>query len=166
MSSILDALDALAEAHGSAALGAAFRSLQRQVRQIRRASSRSESAFTNAVMEAVDLRAQLKADGATGTDLEAGLEAVVRATWPRSPGAHAWKYLCETCRDTGLEMRWCEGRGCGLAHGNTHAPHEVGWPCFCSKGERFRETKPAQLDAISAAAKTAKAAKPSRFGGR
>lgn len=158
------ALDALSQAHGPRALVEAHRRLQRSVARTRRAAT-DERQMANVIMAAVDLRLRLKADGATGAELEDGLAAVVREAWPKHR-PEPWHYLCATCADSGLELRIChDGKGCGLAEGKPHEhPHEYGVPCFCSLGHRFRERRPQVDDAITAAARTARPKPMSRFG--
>jgi len=116
------------------------------------------------VMDALAMRDRLKADGLTGPALDAGLEGVLRDTWPK-PDAdlespqHA---RCGTCRGYGLEMRTCPGDSrCGITR-KPHAPHEYGTPCWCDLGRRFREKQaPTDVDALALAAKQKK---PSRWG--
>jgi len=162
--SLYEALDALSQAHGAKALIEAHRRLQRSVRRARTASH-DDRKMADAIMAAVDLRLRLKADGATGAELNAGLEAVVRDAWPKQRD-EAWRYLCATCSDTGLELRMCpDGKVCGMANGRRHeAPHEYGVPCYCSLGRRFRARQLTQDDAVAVAARTAKQKPMSRFG--
>ncbi len=110
------------------------------------------------VMEAVAYREKLKADGVESCDLDAGIEAVLRARWPKPWDRTApWRYLCEECGDTGLVMLQCKpGRRCNgistrtdgpgekpgkytrLCVGSASYEHDYGVACSCAKGERFR----------------------------
>ena len=113
------------------------------------------------VMEAIKMRDQLKADGMTGPALDAGLETVVRDIWPKPKDrTEPWHDGCATCRDYGLEMRWCPGDGSCGSHPVTqrprkpHAPHEYGKPCWCVAGRRHQEkVAPSAEDAETMAAK-------------
>jgi hypothetical protein len=160
---VYEALDALSQAHGPRALVEAHRRLQRSVKRTRQASG-TERQMADAIMAAVDVRQRLKADGATGGELENGLALVVKESWPKHR-PEPWRYLCATCLDSGLELRIChDGQACGLANGKPHEhPHEYGVPCFCSLGRRFKTRERSPEDAVSAAAKVSK---PTRFGGR
>lgn len=154
------ALDKLTQAHGSAALAAAFRGVQRTVRKSRQAEK--VGGLATAIMESIRLRDEMKAGGMTGAALDRGLEAVLREVWPKPHGrTEPWHDQCGNCRDYGLEMLTCPGDAtCGFL--KTHGPHEYGRPCWCVKGNRFRG-KPKQTpdDALALAAKQKK---PSRFG--
>jgi hypothetical protein len=163
MSSLTDALETLANAHGASALASAFRKVQRHVKAERQSRRTEDRTFAHVVMAAVDLRATLQADGATGHDLEGGLIAVLKASWPRSAEARAWQTLCPACDDYGLVLRACEGLGCGLAKGQRHGPHTYGVPCHCKEGARYRERAKGPENVMERAAKTSK---PTRFGTR
>lgn len=119
------------------------------------------------IMAAVDIRQRLKADGASGHELEGGLEAIVRETWPKPTSGRTdpWHYNCDACADSGLELHICrDGKSCGMAHGKRHAaPHEYGTPCWCERGHRFKARQRTQEDAVAVAARVAK---PTRFGAR
>lgn len=160
---LYEALDALSQAHGAKALIEAHRRLQRSVRRARLPST-TDRQMADTIMAAVDLRQRLKADGATGAELEAGLEAVVRESWPKFR-PEPWHYLCANCSDSGLELRICpDGTACGLANGRPHEhPHTYGVPCFCERGAWFRVRR-TQTDPIAAAAKTATPKQLTRFG--
>jgi len=132
------------------------------------------------VLEAIAYRDGLKAKGASQTDLDAGLEAILRDRWPKPHDRTTpWRYLCELCQDTGLRIFTCrpsarcngistrtdgpgsragkERRLCVMA---TDETHEYGEPCVCERGARFRPRARGVDDFVSAA----KASKPTRFG--
>lgn len=110
-----------------------------------------------AVVYAVRVRDGLKASGMTGPQLDAGLESLLRDTWPKPHNrTEPWRDNCEACRDYGLEMHWCPGDAtCGRKR--VHPPHEYGRPCWCSAGRRHQQ-KPSQTpeDVTTMAAKPKK----------
>jgi hypothetical protein len=117
----------------------------------------TDGALADTIKEALRLVDVQRAQGATKAECDAYLEKVVRESWPVT---REWKYLCDKCGDTGLEMRECQGDAtCGRS--KRHLPHEYGDPCWCSAGARFR-AKPKSDEDFSQA--TAKTKKPSRFG--
>lgn len=155
---IQGALNTLAAAHGSAALGRAFRSLERAVTRKRR--SEKLGVFSTAVMQTLELRDQLKAAGVTEPALSQGLEATLRQFWPKAR-TEPWHDQCGNCRDYGLEMHTCPGDATCGRH-KPHAAHDYGVPCWCVKGQRFRDQqKPTGDDAMSVAVKQKK---PARWG--
>lgn len=103
------------------------------------------------VTDALTICDQMRAAGHTKPEIFAALEGVLRSTWPFQ---REWNYLCEACRDTGLEILDCPARPCDrrVAHGD----HDYGIPCRCPKGDRWRARARTADDAVTAAAKTAK----------
>jgi len=152
------ALEALSEAHGPSALVAAFRRLQVQVRKQRKREPVGKLA--SVMMEAIAARDRLKANGATGEDLDAGLAGVLRDVWPKGR-ERPWQHLCSACDDCGLQIKDCAGDAvCGRTF--PHRPHTYGVPCWCDKGARYRPKPAAVSDELDSAA--AKPRRPSRFG--
>lgn len=159
------ALDALAQAHGSSELAAAFRGVQRHVRNVRRGDAKVHGRLSTAIIEAWDLRKKLKADGLSGAELDKGLEAVLRDFWPFT---REWKFICADCHDSGFQVYVCRrGQRCSGISTRTDGPretalhhrricatnpesdyeHEYGQACFCARGERFRaKPKPEASD--------------------
>lgn len=89
-----------------------------------------------------DMRAEMRAAGADQPAIDAATERVVKANWPTE---REWKYLCQTCRDYGLEMFECPGDStCG--RDQPHGPHDFGRPCWCSAGQKFRAKSRAETD--------------------
>lgn len=156
------ALDALSKAHGSAELASAMRSVQRTVKKNRRSDAQEVGPFAKAVMEALDMRDKLKADGVSGKDLDAGLEAVLRDVWPK--GADDSRHAsCLECNGCGLVIHNCPGDAtCGRS--GMHAAHDYGTPCWCEKGRRFRDKPKPEPSEFTDAGKTPKRAGPTRFG--
>lgn len=116
------------------------------------------------VRQAIETRDKLKADGMTGADLERGLEAVLRDSWPKpADRTEPWHDGCSNCRDYGLEMHTCPGDAtCGRRR--VHPPHEYGRPCWCPLGRKFHDKQtPTPEDAMTLAAKPKKM---TRWGGR
>jgi hypothetical protein len=153
------ALETLSQAHGSQALAAAFRLVQRTVRRAR-AGDGEVGRLARSVREAIAIRDQMNATGVTGPELDAGLELVLRDTWPAPKGrTEPWHDICSSCRDYGLVMATCSGDAtCGpnthtgrprIAHG----PHDFGVPCWCNRGLRFTKKAPTDFDAVDRAAK-------------
>jgi hypothetical protein len=110
----------------------------------------SDPKLGSVVKEAMQLWDQLKANGASLAERQAGLENVIRAHWPRG---REWHYLCASCDDVGLVMADCPGDAtCGRT--KAHGPHTFGTGCWCAKGEGYRRPpKPAPED-FAAAGKT------------
>jgi hypothetical protein len=98
-----------------------------------------------------------KRDGVSQAERVACMEKTLRVAWPQ---AREWKYLCKTCFDTGLIVKVCQpGDRCdGVSmrldtrhdHPGKYARlcqndpdgvviHDYGVPCFCSRGERFKD---------------------------
>ncbi len=172
------ALRRLSETHGADALSAEFERLQRLVRRKRKESAAGPLA--TAIAEALRLRDKLKADGASETDIAAGLERLVRDAWPKG---REWHYYCDECNDTGLIIRVCRlGDRCnGIStrvdhfrdtpgkyrrlcamHPDSDYTHEYGMPCICPRGDRFKRAPKPERDDLQDAAK--KPTQPSRFG--
>lgn len=140
----------------------------------------TDSALAATMKEAFRLRERMKADGATTAELDAAMERTLRAALPQQ---RVWRYECEVCWDTGLEMHVCRaGERCngvstridhpGAPAGSytrlcAHDPngpyeHDYGTPCLCRRGVRFRPARPAMVPDDEAAARTPR--KPARFG--
>lgn len=155
-SGVETALDELAKAHGSAALTAAFHRLQRQVRAARARSRKTFGILAQTYMAAMASWDAQKAAGVTLAERYATLERTFRAAWPLT---REWKFLCAACDDYGLAIGCCPGdTTCGRT--KPHGPHEFGAPCFCKKGDRFRQkTRP--IEDYTAATKVGK---PTRIG--
>jgi len=133
------------------------------------------------IMEALTERDRLKAEGASPEDLAEGFERVVRSVWPKSRD-RSWKFLCDRCQDTGLEMRVCRpGDRCDGVSSRSDGrkepsgkyvrpcttpsdyEHEYGVACDCPKGQRFRAPAPSPDDDFQGATK-GKARKMKTFG--
>ena len=100
-----------------------------------------------------------KANGVTLEDRLICLERMLRAAWPQT---REWKFLCNTCRDYGLDMGECDGQSgtCGKQH--RHLSHEFGTPCWCSAGQKFRKQPKPSAEDFTAAGKST----PTRVGRR
>lgn len=156
-------LDVLREAH---------KLLQKAVPGIRRKAHQAEGRLAAAFLAAMDIVDQRAADGVPAPERYQGLEGVMRDAWPQ---VREWKYLCDRCDDTGLVMALCrEGARCdGIstltdpkkARLCTKDPtgtyqHTYGTPCWCAKGDRFRNKPRPSAEDFTAAGKS----KPTRFG--
>ncbi len=139
--SLDDDLQTLSDAHGPKALSRAFERLQGTIRLGRKATQKTWGLLAQTFTEAMRIWEGQKADGVPKTTREADLEKTLRAAWPHG---REWKYLCDTCRDVGLEMLDCPGDAtCGRV--KPHLPHEFGRPCWCAAGRRFRQTPKPEL---------------------
>lgn len=140
------ALNTLSEAHGPKALADAFHATQRAVRRARAKAKEDVGPLASAVMEAIAIRDQMKADGVTGEDLNCGLEGVLRDLWPKPHGrTEPWRYKCERCCDYGYEYFDCPGdETCG--RDTPHAKHDYVRPCYCAKGQTMLEKKTSTPD--------------------
>ena len=160
---LLAALQELATAHGSSALAAAHQQLRRLAWKRRKKGKQEDGQLAKAVMEAFDIRDQLKKSGADTATINAGLERTLRDFWPKAKGrTEPWRYECDDCNDTGLLMMQCPGGEdprCGRLR--PHDAHEFGQPCFCKRGARFHDKPKSADDAVTSAAKVTK---PTRFG--
>ena len=97
------------------------------------------------MMDALTVRAQMRQDGASQSECDAVIEELLRA---KLPFAREWKYLCQTCRDCGLEMLACPGDAtCGRE--KPHLAHDYGRPCWCSLGRRFQPKPPSDDETSS-----------------
>lgn len=102
----------------------------------------AEGVLAETIRTALQIRDQMKADGATTQECHAALEKTLRASWPQR---REWKYLCQDCRDYGLITVECDGgRSCG--RDQPHLPHDYGTPCWCSRGEQFKAKPKADDD--------------------
>lgn len=148
--SLTDALKTLAEAHGSKALASAFARLQGQIRSARRASRQQYGALAQTFAAAMTIWDAQKADGVSREDRLSGLEKSLRASWPTG---REWKYLCDRCRDYGLETQECHGDAtCGRV--KPHLPHEFGTPCWCQAGQKFKAKPKPSAEDFTAAGKS------------
>ena len=141
--SLTDALKALSDAHGGKALAQAFNALQGHVRQARRAARAQYGTLAQTFMAAMQIWDAQKAEGVPKAERLQGLEKTLKASWPQT---RVWKYLCNECMDIGLVYYDCSG-GSECGRHKPHLAHTYGRPCFCAKGERFRDKqKPAAED--------------------
>lgn len=102
------------------------------------------------VTECLKIRDRMRADGSSQDECDQYLEQVLRRCWPYT---REWKYLCDACADTGLQISSCSGDAtCGRA--KPHLPHDFGKPCWCGLGARFKDRPPTSDDAVTAAAST------------
>lgn len=97
-------------------------------------------------VEAMRLWDRQKEEGVSLDARLQGLEKTLRAAWPQR---REWKYLCAACNDHGLIISVVdEGEGYGA--------YDVGRPCHCAKGDRFRTPTRVDADAFQQAGKTRK----------
>lgn len=148
MSEILNRLTELADAHGAKALGDAMAALKGAIRRKRRDQRSAWGMLAETYREAMRIWDAQKAEGVSQRERIAGLEKTLRASWPQ---VREWKFVCDRCSDTGLEVFDCHGtHACGKTF--CPYPHTYGVPCLCPKGARF-VPKPVEAD-FKAAGKT------------
>lgn len=111
------------------------------------------------VLEALTICDAMRAEGVSTDQMFRSLETLLRDRWPL---VREWKYLCETCRDIGLELLSCPARPCERRQG--HGPHEYVRPCFCAKSEPWRGKPKTEQTAVEAAARVPKARGFTRLG--
>jgi len=101
--------------------------------------------------DALTLREQMRADGASQAECDSALEEMLRERWPFT---REWKYVCKACYDTGLRIERRQTR----IYGDTFV--DVGVPCTCKLGDRFRPRQKRDDDFTAAG----KVSGPTRFG--
>jgi hypothetical protein len=102
----------------------------------------------------LEMRREMKAAGSDERACDAAVERSLREVWPFT---REWKYLCNACDDTGLQLT--------LEQTTVYGTREVwiGRPCQCSLGNRFRPKAASEQD-FTQAGKTPKPQKQfSRF---
>ena len=118
---------------------------------------RTDRQISNAFKHAMNLRQQMREDGATEAECARALEKIIRANWPVTDEKD-WPYFhrlprCIKCDGYGLVIRTVTNRlGCVV---------EEGTPCTCQAGTRYLERPKSEAD-FTAAGKTA-SAKPKGF---
>lgn len=150
-------------------LRAEHESLQRAVQSSRKAfTSTKLSAFAQQGFDCIDQYLVMRKEGVSREDAVKGIEAVLRAIWPKATTKF---YVCEACGGTGWRLMSCwDGQRCGRELCIRRHPaweHSYVVPCDCTAGDRFRPRAAAPEDELAAVGKTPKR-KPrsfSRFGG-
>jgi ferredoxin len=117
------------------------------------------SVLYHTFVEADRLRTQMLKDGATR---EAANDIVAKAleqAWPKGRN-EPWRYLCESCQDSGWRVFRCRGdASCGRVR--VHLEHEYVQLCWCAKGQDMKPKSRGTDDELASVGKTQK---PSRFG--
>lgn len=121
------------------------------IRERKEAHRGAEGSLGAIVMQAVDLSTRMKADGASDEERFAVIEANLRDRWPYT---REWKYLCQSCRDTGLVLMLNQVNKLGIRV-------DEGYPCQCQKGRLFRAKPMAERDYTEAG--KVSASKPKGF---
>lgn len=118
---------------------------------------RSDRHLAEAFKHAMQLRIEMREQGASEQDCRLAMEKILRANWPSPPESN-WPYWarlprCLHCNGYGLVIRVVVNRlGCTV---------EEGTPCSCQQGARYLDKPKAEAD-FTAAGKTA-SAKPKGF---
>jgi hypothetical protein len=158
--------------------------LRKLARANRRGFRKSEGGvLAQTILGAMKIRDQMKTQGLSREELDRYMEGVVRTAWPRQR-AEPWHYLCDRCRDTGLEIvecsttHRCDGISTRVDHWREKPgkyqrlcvrdptyTHDYGVPCPCPRGERFRASlEQAQRTDIASLGRKKSNARLSRFG--
>jgi hypothetical protein len=123
--------------------------LRKAVPGKRRQAHAEEGLLAQTFHEAMRIWDVQKAEGVSFQERVAGLEKTLRAAWPKSRDA-AWRYLCDRCDDCGLVIGQCPGDAtCGDP--KRHGAHSYGTPCWCEKGNQFKQRAPTAADYTQAA---------------
>lgn len=111
---------------------------------LRKAFTREFGTLAKTFMAAMQIWDAQKAEGVSQEDRIDGLEKTLRAAWPKGRDV-AWKFLCESCADYGLQIGTCPGDAtCGRP--KRHLAHEYGVPCWCPAGKKFTKREPSPDD--------------------
>ena len=105
------------------------------------------------VLDVCEVRAELRRQNASKQAIAEATENLVRDRWPFE---REWKYLCNGCDDTGLMLTFGVTDRLGTVV-------DVGRPCTCSNGNKFRKPMASEADYVQAG-KTPKQKPMSRFG--
>lgn len=137
-------------------LRADHEALRKAVPSLRRKGRAEYGVLAQTFIAAMQTWDHQVADGVPAAVRIETLETTLRAAWPF---AREWKYLCQSCDDTGLHIGTCAGDAtCGRE--KPHGAHTFGTPCWCSLGARFRgKPKPSAEDFTQAGR-----SKPTRMG--
>lgn len=121
--------------------------------------SATDRQLADTILEALKLRAEMLAGGASLAEVRAGFEQVVREAWPKGR-SEPWRDLCGECRDYGWRIYECAGdAACGRE--KPHLPHTYATACWCAKGRLYQVKPKQEVDELAQVAKTSK---PTRFG--
>ncbi len=118
-----------------------------------------------------------KADGVSTEERLEGLEKTLRVAWPQGR-EEPWHYACQECSDTGWTFGACVRGSCGrpftlpgqrlddkTGKGRCTDGHSYVKPCFCAKGDLFRQALSRNNPSASAVEKAARTSRPiSRMG--
>lgn len=121
---------------------------------------RTDQQLSRAFKQAIQLRHEMRANGASEADCTRAIEKILRANWPVTSELdwpwHARLPRCIHCNGYGLVMRTVVNR--------LHCTVEEGTPCTCQQGARYLDKPKAEAD-FTAAGKTAKPKGFSRWNG-
>lgn len=113
---------------------------KREIRRSRRAFARSAlGTFARAMEDAFPEYERMRREGVSREDACLGLEAIVRAHWPKQTSK--FTPSCQNCEDTGYrEMRCWDRQQCGREKcaRNPQEEHNYVVPCECAAGDRMR----------------------------
>ncbi len=126
--------------------------------------------LSETIMAALRERAQMKAEGMSGEDLDKAFEQVVRDCWPFT---REWRFNCTACNDSGWEISECPGDNrcgpstwrpgthlpCPQRPRKEHAAHSYVRVCFCDAGQQLKSAPLSGGDDFSSATKS----KPKKF---
>lgn len=135
-----------------------FYAARKAARDIRRSFAYSVlSAFVGTMQGVMRQYLTARTEGVSRDDAAKGLEAELRAAWPKS--VSKFKAACDACDDTGWrEMACWDGHRCGreVCAKNPERQHLYVVICDCPKGDRFRAKAYTTDDQLTTVGKTAK----------
>jgi hypothetical protein len=125
--------------------------------------------LATAFKDAMEMAAQMRANGVVEADIRQGIENVLKAAWVKGR-EEPWHYSCRLCDDSGWQIKTCTNHACGrpftlpnqspddhTGQGRCQDGHTYAEPCQCERGDIQRRGLLRQRtaeDAVSAAAKT------------
>jgi hypothetical protein len=144
----------LANATTAADLTRAHDLLLTAIRRKRRQMDKASGPLATTYVEAMAIVDKQRAAGATLQEALSGMEASLRAVWPKT---RTWNYNCTACNDTGWQMHTCTatnrcdgassfsyawnspmGARRRLCTSDTNYEHDYTTPCHCAKGNDAR----------------------------
>jgi len=167
-----DALEKLAQAHGTEAVMAGFERLQAAVRLARKKAAQVYGPLQTSINTAMRQWYAQKAQGIPRAERDRYLEQTLRAAFPPR---RIWEYACEDCHDTGLIRLHCSpqhrcngvstrtdfsgqqpGKHRRLCTVHAEYEHEYAVPCHCVTGLRFRPVEKSPDDELATVGKVGK----------
>jgi len=122
---------------------------------------RTDKQLSDAFRTAMQMRVEMREQGATDAECHKAMENILRANWPVPPLEdwpwHARLPRCMHCDGYGLISRTVENR--------LKCTVDEGTPCSCRSGDKFRNRPAAETDFTAAGKMPAKPKGFSRWNG-